>query len=91
MRSLFGLDSGLQLSTSVPLCFDGRDDDDSVLDSEGWGSAAVADGEEGGRNSEFWLGSINVDKLSEGIKALPAFCCSSKIFCKYLACSSMRN
>ena len=90
MRTLFGLDSGLQSSTSGALCFDGRDEDDSVLDSEDWEGGAIVDGEEG-CNSEFWLGSVNGDKLSEGIKALPAFCCSSKIFCKYLACSSMRN
>lgn len=82
-RILFGHASGFE---SLALCFDGRDnDDDSVFDT-------ATDGEEG-CCSESLLALVIVDKLWAWgrIKPLPAFCCSSKIFCKYLACSSMRN
>lgn len=77
---------------SVALCFsDGsRGDDKSVLDSADWGCEAQADGQDDS-SSESWDGLASDDKLLGETKALPAFFCSSKIFCKYLACSSIRN
>uniref|UniRef100_A0A6N2LBD1 Uncharacterized protein n=1 Tax=Salix viminalis TaxID=40686 RepID=A0A6N2LBD1_SALVM len=71
-----------RLSLSVALCFD-EGDDRSVIDS------ATVDGE-GGGSSESLGGLVEFDKLLGESKALPAFCCSI-IFCKYLACSSIRN
>ena len=89
-RSLFEHTRGLESLLSVTLCLDDRGEDESDLDSSGCGGDAPADGEEG-CISESCCGLASEDKVGGEIKAMPAFCCSSKIFCKYLACSSMRN
>lgn len=60
-------------------------DDASVFDSDERACGAPSN-EEGCTSSESWD-----DKLLGESNALPAFCCSSKIFCKYLACSSIRS
>ena len=68
---------------------DERDEDESILDTAGCVGDAPADGE--GLNSESWHGLVSDDDVGGAIKAMPAFYCSAKIFCMYLACSSMRR
>ena len=76
----------LESLLSVALYLDYRGEDESILDTAGCVGDAPADGE--GRNSKSWHGLVS-DKVGGAIKAMPAFYCSAKIFCKYLAFSSM--
>ena len=79
----------LESLLSVAFYLDYRGEAESILDTAGCVGDAPADGE--GRNSESWLGLLSDDKVVGAIKAMPAFYCSAKIFCKYLACSSMHS
>lgn len=55
-------------------------------------AGCVGDAPDGeGRNSKSWHGLVSDDKVGGAIKAMPAFYCSAKIFCKNIAFSSMHS